>query len=163
MGVAVLKRRKFISILGATMAAPALPPVALAQPSQALLASATTHAQSYPFVSLIGLSRRVGVSHEQAGQLMVALSRKGIIGPINGTGTRPLYATSKVFVAPKGTLIRAAQEQRRKQALKRQSLRTTAKSRHYALDATGLWEHLRQLCLGQGMTLHPRCFAGAAI
>ena len=160
-GVAVVKRRKFMTIMGATVAAPILPPMALATPSKALLASATTHAQSYPFVSLIGLSRRVGVSPEQAGELMAALSKKGIIGPINGTGTRPLYAMSKVFVPAEGSLIRAAQEQRKRHALKRQRPKTTAKAQSCTIEANGLWAHLRQLCLDHGMALHPRCFIGA--
>lgn len=161
-----MKRRNFLSLIGAATVAPALPTVALG-PSPEMMSAATVHAQTYPYVSVMGLSRRVGVSVPEAENLMHAMSRKGIIGPMRINGARPVYAGSQVFVPPHSTAMEAARMQRTKHnaAKKIRADKTRAAKAQSAktrVDISDLMAHLHALCVSRGMTLHPRCLAVAA-
>ena len=91
-----MKRRSFLSMLGAALAAPALPATA-GVPSRSLAALAAAHARKYPFVSVIGLSRRVGVSVPEAETLLIDLSERGLVGTVNSCAHGPISACSRVF------------------------------------------------------------------
>ena len=165
-----MKRRNFLSLIGAATVAPALPAAAF-RPTPALMAAATTHAQTYPYVSVMGVSRRIGVSVTEAENLMTALSREGVIGNLrlNG-GARPVYASSKIYVPTHGSAMEAARLQKAKHSAakkvreaKARAAQAQAKAKTMSVDLGDMLAHLRDLCVSQGMVLHPRCFAiGAA-
>lgn len=147
-----MKRRSFLSFLGAATVAPALPALGAAAPSQAAVSLATAHARRYPYISVIGLSRRIGVSEVEAKGLMHELSRQGILGPLRNSGPRPIFAGSKVFTPAEGSLIKAAQEQRAKHAAQQetqweQQRRINAQKR-MRTDLTAMLTHLRDMADG---------------
>ena len=157
-----MKRRSFLSMFSAAAVAPALPSLAAGAPSRAMMGLATAHARKYPYVSVLGLSHRIGVTPKQAQALLTEMADEGIIHALKVNGTRPIYAGSKVYVAPEGSLIQRAQAQRTKQANARklrQSARHTASKDGFTVDISGLMAHLRALCADRGMTVH---LAGAA-
>ncbi len=148
-----MKRRTFLSIFGAATVAPALP--ALASPSPAMLQMATAHAAKFPHVSVMGLSHRLGVSATEAEALLHDMSNRGLIGKLRIDGTRPIYASSKVYTPPEGSLIHQAQQQKARQAARREARLETAEPKSLTVDISRLLAHLRQLCADQGMTLRP--------
>ena len=151
-----MKRRGFLTLLGAAVAAPAIP---FAGPSQIKIL-ATAHAKKYPIVTVIGMSKRMGISMEQAETLMNGLVREGSLGPMKvGTGGH-LRATSKVFVRSPVSFYSAQPERMAHQAKKHRK----ALERHRVAEPKGpAWlRHLHRLCVKQGHTLQPRALAAMA-
>ena len=96
-----MKRRSFLRALGATVAAPLLPVAGSAAAySRGTYGLALAHAKKYPFVSVRGMTTRLGVTGAQAEALLAEMSSKGVLGGINASYNGAGLATSKVFVKP---------------------------------------------------------------
>ncbi len=150
-----VKRRSFLAMMGAAAATPALPS---GVPSLApkLKALGVAHAKKFPFVSIMGLSKRLKISDHQAQELLGYLNRKGIVGPLNSSATGLSSGPSRTFrAAPVKTRMAEAQRARTK-AAREKALEAKAR-RHSDMMA-----YLRKLCVDQGVQLHPRVMAVAA-
>ena len=146
-------------MIGAAVAAPALPAAAPAV-SAKVAALATAHAQRYPFVSALGLSKGIGVSFSQAEQVLLSLSRKGLVGPVNTYASGAVHASSNVYKHAVAGMVQAAdaREARRAAKAKRLAQRQMDQAT-MQVDLSRLLAHLRTVCIDNGMTLSPRCFA----
>lgn len=153
-----MKRRGFLGLFGAAIAAPMMPLPALgnvagAAYSKSAMHGAIMHAQSRVSFSVWGLAKSVGVSTLQAEALMGDMAKRGILGPLQGTTHGGRWATSNILQKEMLGAVQAA-----KKAHQSASHQTSQKS--YAEPDLGrLLAHLRGLCEKQGMTLSPRCAA----
>lgn len=118
-----MKRRRFLSLIGAAGAAPLLPASALttAMPKAAFNTSAwngaVLHAQSTRFLSAFGLSKALNVPAGQAQALMAEMAKRGVIAPFSPLSvTRPgsRWAVSKVVHPAFARMPRARQNAKNK-------------------------------------------------
>lgn len=144
-----MKRRGFLQMIGAAIAAPALPVSAAGQPGR-VMARAITHARTYPCVSAVGLSRGLSVPMAQAQDLLRDLSRRGLVGPVSSAGTGPIYAASEVYRPAVDAAVRVAQVKRAAPS-QRQGLSSAARP-----APTDWLERLHEICVDTGRTLTPR-------
>ena len=154
-----MKRRSFLGMLGATAAAPLMPalPANAAVLTPRMKAMGIAHAHRFPMVSVMGMTKRLGISSAEAKALLGHLSKKGIISAgVPGTGITS--AASKVFkpVPPK-VFAQVAEAKRRLQAEKPKAKDT---ARH---TVSNDWlTHLRVIAAQNGFDLSPRALAGVA-
>lgn len=154
-----MKRRNFIGLFGAAMAAPVLPAAAPAV-SANVAALATAHAQKYPFVSALGLSKGLGLSLSQAEQVLLSLSRKGLIGQINTYASGAVHARSCVYQPADAVLAQMAKAKDAGRAANAKRLaRSQSDKPSMTVDLSDLLNHLRQVCVDNGISLGPRCYA----
>lgn len=156
-----IKRRSFLTLLGAAIAAPAAAISGPALPAN-IGALAAAHVRKYPFVSTTGLSNRLGLSVPQAQRLLLDLSRSGLVGPVQSCARGPIHAASKVFTPTSDSLIRVAQARAARQraaALRR--IGTDGNARRMRVDLRPLLRHLHEICRDTGLDLHPRALAAA--
>ena len=97
-----MKRRKFLSMIGAATTAPLMPSVSVAAPPQMSVAlkGAIAHAKASPYVSSWGLMHRLGVSAEEASALITDLSKRGLVAPVKGLRKSSQWAHSQAYVPP---------------------------------------------------------------
>jgi len=157
-----MKRRGFLQMLGAAVAAPVLPAGVSTTPAN-IGGLAATHAKAYPLISATGLANRLGLSVAQAQKVLLDLSRKGIVGEVTICGTGPLHAASKVFVPPKESMIRLAQAQKAAREVRAAKLKAAREAAcKMQVDFTAMLRHLQGICLQNGMALQPRAIAVTA-
>ena len=153
-----MKRRKFLGMFGAAIAAPMAPLPTMASSSavysRSALHAAIIHARTRVSFSVWGLATTLGVPVAQAEALMIDLAKRGTLGPIQGTTYGGRWATSNIMHHK--TAIAAQQAARRTVSPKSEPTTQSAKSEP---DLSLLISHLRNICLDHGMTLHPRCAA----
>jgi hypothetical protein len=153
-----MKRRNFLGLFGAAIAAPLMPlpaagKAAGAAYSQSAMHGAIMHAQARVSFSVWGLAKTLGVSVPQAEVLMGDMAKRGILGPLQGITHGGRWATSNILQKEMLGAVQAA-----KKAHQSASHQTSLKQ--YAEPDLGrLLAHLRGLCEKQGMILHPRCAA----
>lgn len=151
-----MKRRGFLTLLGAALTAPALPGATPALGAR-LKALGAAHARKFPMVSVMGITRRLDLSPEEAQELFSYLVRKGLIGSPNVPGTGLANAASRVFrptPARMSVATKAAQEARRKPAAAEPHAPAMPKT------PTRTWlHHLHDICIREGLTLCPRAQA----
>jgi len=153
-----MKRRNFLGLFGAALAAPMMPLPALgnaagAAYSKSAMHGAIMHAQSRVSFSVWGLAQSLGLSVPQAEALMGDMAKRGIVGPLQGVTHGGRWATSNIM--QKEMLAAAEAAKGARQTAARQTTNT-----HYAEPDLGrLLAHLRGLCEKQGMTLSRRCAA----
>lgn len=157
-----MKRRGFIQLLGAALTAPALPAmgapsVAAATYNRYTFGLAVFHARTRAHVSAAGIAYRLKVSTAQAEAMIAEMASKGMVTPlISKPGS--VRATSNIL---KGGIWDTSEIQ--KAAKKREELKSQAE--HTTEDGKPKGEvpawiaHLREVCVNQGMTLSPRCYA----
>lgn len=156
-----IKRRGFLGMLGGAFAAPLLPSASLgaatkaAYPASALHA-AIYHAQSRVNFSVFALAKQLRLDMGQAEQLMADMSKRGIVGPLQGSTQAGRWARSKVWTHP----MVNAETARKASKANREPAKTTAEPRTYKEpDLRHMMAHLQNICRSQGMALHPRCAA----
>ncbi|MCO4848257.1 MAG: hypothetical protein KC448_09835 [Yoonia sp.] len=153
-----MKRRNFMGLFGAAIAAPLMPLPALGNAAGEVYAKsamhgAILHAQARVSFSVWGLAKTLGVSVAQAETLMGDMAKRGILGPLQGTTHGGRWATSNILQKEMLGAVQAAKKAH-------QSATHQTSQKHYAEPDLGqLLAHLRGLCEKQGMTLHPRCAA----
>ena len=152
-----MQRRKFLQFLGAATTAPFLPAPALAAAAPTATYSAASvhagiyYAQTHASFSVWGLSRAVDIPMEQAQALMMDLSKRGVISPLQGSTFGGRWASSKIMDSEVAAAGNAARRTKSKFD-KTDTRRVFAEP-----DLSKMMAHLQQLCRLQGMTLHPRC------
>ena len=105
-----IKRRGFLQMLGGAFAAPLMPSASLgaatkaAYPASALHA-AIYHSQSRVSFSVFTLAKQLGLQLGQAEQLMMDMSKRGILGPLQGRTQAGRWAHSKVWIRPANSVV----------------------------------------------------------
>lgn len=153
-----MRRRNFLGLLGAAIAAPVLPFAAPTAPavvySRSSYGLAVLHARTRPHVSARGLAHCLKLPKSQASAMMTEMIRNNLISPIKGAVDGSMRATSNILMSDPWGLQKTA-------AARKITADRDVKSKQTKADGTIdlMLAHLRDLCVKQGMTLHPRCFA----
>ena len=156
-----MKRRGFLQMIGAATLAPALP--ALSAPAATAATYnrytyglAVFHARTRAHVSAAGIAYRLKVTTAQAEAMIAEMASKGMVTPIMGKpGT--VRATSNILKGGIWDTAQVKQAAQNREAL--QSNKEEASQPDQRALAPDWIAHLRQLCVDQGYTLHPRCAA----
>jgi len=167
-----MRRRGFLGLFGAAVATPLMPMGASAGASatysRAAFRAAVAHAQKFPVISVVGLSKRGGLSMPQAEAMIKELASKDMVKLVGPSRSGRVRAASKILKNDPWGIARTSQERHiaRSNANKKE-LEQKAKdvrdrklnqTRKMNVDLDPLLAHLRQLCLRQDMTLSPRCY-----
>ena len=163
-----MKRRSFLGMFGAVVAAPAIPMAAPAGYSSAAYKVAMAHAQKFPVISVAGLSKRGGLSMTQAEALIKELATHGKVKLVGPSASGRVRAASKVYTKDAWGVVRTSEPrdiqrvQRRKEAQQHKAQKTKQQAQKVQQPKAEIapWlAHLHDLCRAQGMALSPRCFA----
>ncbi len=152
-----MKRRGFLTMLGAAVAAPVMPSLGSAATTAAsynryTYGLAVFHARTRAHVSARGLSHCLKVSLPQAEAMIAEMSAKGMVRPVLGAAGGHVRAVSNILKPDMWGLERTA----------RQARSRTRRARIETQDrgvADPMMAHLHQICRDYGMALSPRCFA----
>lgn len=152
-----MKRRNFLGLIGAAVAAPLMPLPQMGQAagaaySRSAMHWAIMHAQARVSFSVWGLAKTLGLFMPQAEALMGDMAKRGIVGPLQGTTHGGRWASSKIMQKEMLGAVEAAK--RRHTSSNQTQYKTYAEP-----DLGRLIAHLRGLCVAQGMTLSPACAA----
>lgn len=148
-----MKRRGFLQMISAAVAAPLLPvpaPARAAPYSAAALHGAIYHAQSRAVFSVWGLSKTLGISPAAAEALMTDLSGRGVLGPLQGATPGGRWASSRILRREHLSVARAA-----RRTPQRQTAQTIRHAPAEGADLTDLLAYLRRLAQREGHTLNP--------
>ena len=149
-----MKRRGFLSMLGAVAVVPALPavaaPAATATYNRYMFGLAVFHARTRAHVSAGGIAFRLKVTTAQAEAMLTEMASKGMVTPVTGH-PGAMRAVSNIL---RPGVWDTSELQ--KSAKVRENLQQKAQAKAKAPD----WiAHLQSICVGEGLELHPRCFA----
>lgn len=152
-----MKRRSFLTMLGAAVAAPLTPAIGSAAGySRTTYDLAILHAKKFPLVSVGGLSKRIGIATPQAEAIIKQMSSEGLLGVLNPTRPGTVKASSKIFVNPNAGLAKAYERrQTHTKTVRDETAHTQSQPK-----VSVMFEHLHKLCASNGMTLSPRCLSG---
>lgn len=153
-----MKRRGFLRLLGAAVAAPMIP---VAVPAAGAAASynqfqyglAVFHARTRAHVSARGIAYCLKVTPAQAQAMIAEMSAKGLVTPVAGSGGS-VRAVSNILKPDMWGLDKAARQAR----AERRKARNDA-GQDPGAQAQDWLGYLQQMCRAQGMTLSPRCAA----
>jgi len=154
-----LKRRGFLGLLGGAIVAPLMPTASLGAASKAAYPLSALHAAIFQAktrvnFSVHSLAQKLGLELAQAEQIMLDMSKRGILGPMQGSTQAGRWARSRVWrhPAPGATAGQAASRNTGASNSKTKAVQNTPMA-----DLRPFLSHLYQLCQSQGMTLNPRC------
>ena len=147
-------------MLGAAVAAPALPMAAAPAPVAAVYnrytyGLAVFHARTHAQVTAAGIAKRLKVTPAQAKAMISEMSSAGLVKPVGLTGSN-VRAVSNILKPDAWGLDAHARKQR---MAERKAKRKVKAPEH---NVTDMIAQLRQMCVDYGMTLHPRCTGGLA-
>jgi len=151
-----MRRRSFLGMFGAAIAAPAIPMAAPASYSNAAFKVAVAHAKRFPVLSVAGLSKLGGLSQVQAEAMIRELASQGMVKLVGPSRTGTVRAASKILVNDPWGIARTKQPQN---VAKVREKTSHTKPQTGPRDIAPWLAHLHDLCRVQGMTLSQRCFA----
>lgn len=161
-----MRRRSFLGMFGAAVAAPALPmAMPVAGVSQASYGLAAAHAQKYPLVSVMGLTKRIGLSPAQAQAVIQKMSAEGVLGAVNPLRPGGAHAVSNVCTndAWRGVLVNQPKPIAKADFKTGSSVKPAKPRKGFGeVDLIDMFAHLHDMCLSRGMTLSPKCMGMAA-
>ena len=110
-----MKRRGFLQLLGSAMTAPLMPALPAgaatvgtgskaAYPAMAMK-MALDQARHRVHFSVFTMAQQLGLGLDQAEALMVDLSKKGVVGPLQGATQSGRYARSRMWQRPAGSVV----------------------------------------------------------
>jgi len=153
-----VKRRGFLSMLGAAMTAPALPMAAPYFPAS-MRALAVKHVGQYPIITVLGISNRTGIPMDKAEELLVQLSREGLVGPVVPGPAGPMRAKSIIYKPSAATLHANNIESER---LQRQIRRARLNRKRLRVNTKDWLGHLHEICKANNIPLQPRALEAVA-
>ena len=136
-----MKRRGFLQLIGAGIAAPLMPSASFGAAPQHL-GAAIAHARARVSISAWGLSQSLGVTMAQADGLMAEMVQRGAIAQIQGGGGR--WALSRVYTTPLPAHIQRPEAPSGKDG-QTHTAQTTEPN-----DSDPLLAHLHQMCRANG-------------
>ncbi len=159
-----IRRRGFLGMLGAAIAAPMVPVAAPSSVgfSRASYGLAMAHAQKYPLVSVRGLVNRLGLSAPEAKAIITRMSSEGVLGTIAPTRPGTVFAASKVYSGQTVTTAATAATRAKRPVMKRSKSVTKdiripqtkpVKRLGYDVDLSAMMAHLRDLCTARDMAV----------
>lgn len=157
-----MKRRRFLTLLGAATTAPVLPlpatsAAATAPYSPAAMHAAILHAQSSGHVSVQGLAGILRVPGRTAEKVLSDMIDRGILGPMQGSNPPLGWAKSRIY---KPRFAMRVPTQRTNRPDLSETDHSPAKNAEPDTQRPDpLMAHLHSLCRSVGLTLHPRCAA----
>jgi len=114
-----MKRRGFLQLLGGALSAPLLPPISVGAASASVASApaypalamklAMDQAKHRVSFSVFSMAQQLGLPIGQAEALMVDLSKKGIVGPLQGATQSGRWAQSKLWQRPTGSVVASGQ------------------------------------------------------
>lgn len=156
-----MKRRWFLRMMGATAAAPlmpALPAGAASVLTPRVKAMGLAHAHRYPMVSVLGMTKRLGISHNEATELLAHLTREGLVGAPGLKGTGITSAASRVFRPVPHQIAAVRNSMKRVKFSAEPKMSEKAKTS----DPAHWLAHLRVIAAQNGFVLQPRALAQVA-
>ncbi len=144
-----MKRRGFLSLLGAATTAPLLPTLpasASAGYSRTLFSRAVAVTRMKPHVSARGIAALLRIPASQAERMLTEMTARGIVVPVPG-GAGVHVRASNAIVRAAGMRAAAQQSQRPK----------APSNTPDTLQPSPLMTYLHTLCTNYGLTLSPRC------
>lgn len=154
-----MKRRSFLTMLGAAVAAPALPMAAAPAPVAAVYnrytyGLAVFHARTHAHVTAAGIAKRLKVTPAQAKAMISEMSSAGLVKPVGLTGSN-VRAVSNIL-KPDAWGLDAASRKMRSDTRRARKAHAANDRRYAEPDLSALLAHLRQVCTAQGMPLSAR-------
>jgi len=151
-----MKRRSFLTMLGAAVTAPALPVAASSAPAAVVYNRYTYglgvfHARTHAHVSAAGIARRLRVTPAQAKAMISEMSSAGLVKPVGITGSN-VRAISNIL-KPDAWGLDAARRKARSDARRSRMSEASQDRRFGEPDLSELLAHLRRICVGHGMHL----------
>jgi len=155
-----MKRRGFLTMLGAATVAPALPSVAApavtATYNRYMFGLAVFHARTRAHISAAGIAYRLKVTTVQAEAMIAEMTGKGMVTPITGSPGQ-VRAVSNIL---KPGVWDTSEVQKAAKVRKDLQQQAQAKAKAEEDAKTPDWlSHLQSICVGEGLALHPRCLA----
>ena len=151
-----MKRRGFLTMFGAAIAAPALPMAAPAPAAAVynryMYGLAVFHARTRAHVSARGLALGLKVTTAQAEAMIAEMASGGLVKPVGASNVR---AVSNILKPDAWGLSRTAAKQR-SEVRKAKRLVNAAQP-----DVSPLMAHLHEMCRDAGFAVHVLCTPGA--
>lgn len=150
-----MKRRKFLSLIGAVTTAPLMPTLGATTPqaySRTMFSRAVMHARLRPHVSARGIAYRLKVTVPQAEKMIAEMASKGMVRPVLNGGGVHVRAMSAIVKPQAWGAGDAARRSRTNQATARRADLTGS----HQIECSSMLAHLHQICLDYGMFLSPR-------
>lgn len=153
-----MKRRGFLSLLGAAVTAPALP-MAAPRFTASMHALAVRHVGQYPIITVLGISNRTGIPMDQAEELLVQLSREGLVGPVAPGPAGPMRAVSTTY-KPSAASLHASNYDRVR--MEKQIKRARLNRKRLRVNTKDWLQHLHGICRENDIALQPRALEAVA-
>ena len=155
-----MKRRSFLGLFGASVAAPALPAfgggAAGVTYSRSAYGMAVLHARTRHHVSARGIAHCLKVSLPQAKAMISEMSAGGLVKPVAGGAGVHVRAVSNVL-QPGLIGMRTAGPEAKQRARRRATQEANRQTPPQGQGHNALIGHLHHMCTDNGHTLHPRC------
>lgn len=110
-----MKRRGFLQMLGGVLSAPLMPPISMGAASVGVASKAAYPALAMKMAmdqakhrvsfSVFSMAQQLGLQMDQAEALMVDLSKKGVVGPLQGATKAGRWARSQHWQRPAGSVV----------------------------------------------------------
>ena len=156
-----MKRRGFLAMLGASIAAPVLAvaaapqSIAAATYNRTIYGMAVFHARTRAHITVRGLATRMQVTPIQAKAMIAEMSQAGLVVPV-GAGGDSVRAVSRIY-EPR-TLHVPRRKVERTNVSKVETVKgSSPTAARLDVDLSAFLTHLRRICVAQGMPLSPAC------
>lgn len=155
-----MRRRSFLGMLGASVAAPAIPAMgsgaAGVSYSRSAYGMAVLHARTRHHVSARGIAHCLKVSLPQAKAMISEMAANGLVKPVVGGAGVHVRTVSNILQPSAIGLRTAGLEAKQRVTERAQRVHRTYTEKHET-GVNAMVSHLHHMCQDHGHRLHPRC------